>query len=108
MTHEDQQRRLSRIIAKAWLDKGFKDRLLSDAASTLRQEGVEIPPGVEVRIVEETDKVRYMALPPKPSSEELSDEQMADVAAGLVDAKCKCLCKGKGCNCACLIPPWCY
>jgi hypothetical protein len=82
MKPEEHARKVTKIIAKAWMDEGFKARLLSDPMATLKEEGVEIPPGVEVRIAVDTDNVRHLLLPMKPAGEELSDAQLADVAAG--------------------------
>ena len=90
MQPEEQMRKINKIIAKAWMDKGFKERLLSDPASSLKKEGVEIPPGLEVRIVEDTDKVHHMVLPPKPSGDELSEEQLANAAGGTIFRFCNC------------------
>ncbi len=69
------------VVAKAWADDDFKQRLLADPAATLQAEGITVPQGVELRAVENTDKVMYLMLPPKPSAE-LSDEQLDLVAGG--------------------------
>ena len=74
MKHEEQARRIARIVSRAWTDEIFRYRLLSDPATMLRVEGLSIPRGVEVRILEDTDKVLHVVLPMKPSSEELSEE----------------------------------
>jgi hypothetical protein len=87
MKPEEHARKVAKIIAKAWTDERFKARLLTDPSTTLKEEGVEIPPGVEVRIVEDTAYVHHFLLPGKPSSKELSDEQLTDVAAGLAEWK---------------------
>jgi nitrile hydratase alpha subunit len=88
MKYEENARKIEKIIAKAWMDEGFKQRLLSDPAASLKEEGVEIPPGVEVRIVEDTDSVQHLVLPMKPSSKELSDEQLVAVAGGYCPGYC--------------------
>ena len=69
------------VIAKAWADDEFKARLLADPASVLKAEGIAVPDGVELRAVENTDSVMYLTLPPKPS-EDLSDEQLNQLARG--------------------------
>ena len=69
------------VVAKAWADEDFKQRLLANPAATLQAEGIAVPQGVELRAVENTDKVLYFMLPPKPSAE-LSDEQLDQVAGG--------------------------
>lgn len=69
------------VVAKAWADDGYKARFLAEPAAVLQEEGVVVPPGVELRAVENTDSVLYLTLPPKPS-DELSDEQLNQVAGG--------------------------
>lgn len=78
MTNEERDKQRVQIIAKAWTDDSFKRKLLSDPAATLKAEGVDIPVGVEVRVVENTDKVFHLVLPAK--SRELSDEDLEKVA----------------------------
>ena len=82
MEHEEQGRKIEKIIAKAWMDEGFKQRLLSDPVTSLKEEGVEIPPGVEVRVMADTDNLRHLVLPLKPSSKELLDKELARIVAG--------------------------
>jgi hypothetical protein len=74
--HEEQARRIEQVVARAWIDDVFKYRLLSDPAKMLRAEGVGIPEGVEVRILEDTDTVLHVVLPMKPSIQELTQEQV--------------------------------
>ena len=69
------------VVAKAWADDAFKQRLLAEPAAVLQAEGIAVPEGVELRAVENTDKVMYLMLPPKPSAE-LSDEQLDQLAGG--------------------------
>lgn len=82
MEQKEQMKKMQQVIAKAWTDEGFKQRLLSDPAASLKQEGIEIPEGIQLKVVENTDKVFHFVLPPKPSSEELSDDQLDDAAGG--------------------------
>src|SRR5262245_44375103 len=76
-----------RIVAKAWTDETFKKRLLADPAAVLKEHGMEMPPGIQVRIVENTEEVRYLTLPRpgRPSSGELAEEELARVAGGLCE-----------------------
>ena len=69
------------VVARAWADEDFKQRLLTNPAATLQAEGIAVPQGVELRAVENTDKVMYFMLPPKPGAE-LSDEQLDQLAGG--------------------------
>ena len=69
-----------RLVAKAWSDEAFKQRLLRYPAAVLLAEGVAVPEGVEVRIVENTQTLLYFTLPVNPA--ELSGEQLDQVAGG--------------------------
>ena len=80
MNQEERARKTSQIIAKSWADDGFKGRLLSNPMDTLKAEGVEIPAGVTVRVLENTSNVVHLVLPAKPT--DLSDEDLDKVAGG--------------------------
>lgn len=69
MASETDSREWQRIIAEAWADESFKRRLLADPASVLAQHGIVVEEGVELRVVEGDDQVRYLVLPPKPKGE---------------------------------------
>lgn len=78
---QEYAKQYGQVVAKAWADDDFKTRLLQDPAAVLSEEGLPLPQGIEIRAVENTDKVLYLTLPPKPS-EELSDDQLSSVAGG--------------------------
>jgi hypothetical protein len=77
----DQARRYGQVVAKAWADEAFKQRLVAEPATVLREQGIEVPAGMEVRVVENTADRAYLVLP-KPPQGELSEEQLAQVAGG--------------------------
>ena len=74
-------RNYGQLVSRAWSDPAFKQRLLSDPAAVLKEQGIDVPAGVRVQVLENTDKVFNLALPPQPS-EGLSDEQLDQVAGG--------------------------
>ena len=78
---QEYAQRWGQLVARAWGDEAFKAHLLADPAAVLAEHGLPVPPGVEVRAVENTDRVLYLTLPPAPS-DELSDEQLDAVAGG--------------------------
>ncbi len=78
---DEHAKQYGQIVAKAWADEDFKARFLSDPAAVLQDYGIPTPPGVELRAVENTDKVVYLALPLQPS-DELSDEQLSQMSGG--------------------------
>jgi hypothetical protein len=84
MTNEERGKNLGQIIAKSWADVAFKLRLLTDATAVLKEEGVEIPEGVSVKVVENTDQVHHLIIPQPPEPGELSDDQLESVQGGLI------------------------
>lgn len=98
MSKEEQGNKLSQIIAKCWADEGFKQKLLADPAATLAAEGTPLPAGVTVKAVENTDKVFYLVIPPKPrKSSDLSDEDLDKVSGGTDPSP---FCSGFGMTCS--------
>jgi hypothetical protein len=71
-------------VRKSCLDQRFKDRLLGRPTQTLRSEGFDLPPGIEVEVLQDYDEVLHLVLPfnAMPSEVELSDKQLASVVGG--------------------------
>lgn len=80
MNKEQQSKKIGAIIAKCWADERFKQNLLTDTRTTLTAEGVALPDGLEVRVVENTATVFHWVLPQKPA--DLSDEDLSGISAG--------------------------
>ena len=79
------QQQMSAIIAKALKDEAFRGRLLSNPKATVEQEGITLPPGMNVHVYEETSTTIHLVLPKKPPTgelQELSDEELKEVAGG--------------------------
>ena len=79
---QERARKWGQVVAKAWTDESFKQRLLAEPATVLREQGMEVPPGVEVRVVENTGTVAHLVLPTRPAEGELSEAEL-ERAAGL-------------------------
>ncbi len=92
--YEERARVYSRIVAKAWADEAFKQRLLADPKATLQAEGLTFPEGAEVRVTEPTDQLYYFPLPPKPAG--LSIEELSGMAGGTTP--CSIDYQSKGCS----------
>lgn len=74
-------RQQARFLGRVWSDPTFKQRVLADPTAALGEQGISVPKGVEVRVVENTDSVVHLVLPPSPA-DALSDEQLEAVAGG--------------------------
>jgi hypothetical protein len=69
------------VVAKCWEDEAFKARLLADPATTLAEEGVEIPEGVTVNVAVDSEDVRTLVVP-RPPSRRVPDEALDRVLGG--------------------------
>jgi hypothetical protein len=82
----EERNQYAKVIARAWVDEEFKKRLLTDPSTVLKENGVEMPEGWTVKVVERKEKEIHLTLPPRPSeSVELSDEDLEKVAGGMID-----------------------
>ena len=77
--------KLGEIVTRAWSDEAFKDRLLSDTTGTLKAEGIDIPEGFQIKVLENSDRVYHLVLPAKPQMSEADRQSAAreDSAPGL-------------------------
>jgi hypothetical protein len=75
------QKAWPKIIAKAWSDPTYKQRLLHDPLSIFKENGIEFPQGVSCKINESNDKIIQLTLPQKPSGE-ISEETLRKIAGG--------------------------
>lgn len=82
MEQEDWARKVQQVITRAWTDEGFKQMLIEEPAAVLRQAGLEFPEGLEIRVVENSDRVFHLVLPSPPPDCGLTDEELRQVAGG--------------------------
>ncbi|GAB1394974.1 hypothetical protein MASR1M60_31380 [Rhodocyclaceae bacterium] len=80
MEMSDLTKQMQQLIAKCWADEAFKQRLLADPVGTLKAEGIAVPEGVRVRVMEDTAQEVTLVIPAR--STELSDEVLSEVAGG--------------------------
>jgi hypothetical protein len=79
----DRTNSFAELIAACWKDPAFRARFASDPKAVLSERGIDIPHGVELKVVENTDRCVYITLPCRPANfDELSDEELANAAGG--------------------------
>jgi hypothetical protein len=72
----------SQLVAKAWADEKLRERLLSDPMTVMEEHGLCVPPGIQVKIVQNTAGVIHLPLPPKPTPAEISEEDLSQAVTG--------------------------
>lgn len=73
MTYEERKeyrRRMAQVIDNATRDESFKKRLLAEPKAVLEEYGISLPKDLEVKVLEQTDKSKYVILPYKPEDAE--------------------------------------
>lgn len=88
--NQDQAKQYAHIVAKCWADPAFKTKLLANTNATLAAEGVDVPAGVEVRVVENSAGVVYVALPAPPEEGALRDEDLTQVVGAVAYSRACC------------------
>ena len=52
-----------RLVLKTWSDEGLKAKLLADPAQVLAEQGITVPAGLKVRVLEASEHLTYLTLP---------------------------------------------
>ena len=68
-------------LARVAGDPELRGRMHADPAGVLREQGINVLPGLDLRVVETSPEVLYFVLPPNPNAS-LSDSSLEDVAGG--------------------------
>ena len=72
-----------KVVAKAWADEGFRERLKTDPRAAVGEEtGITVPESITVEVLEETAHKAYIVIPANRVA--IADEQL-DVASGGYD-----------------------
>jgi len=61
------RRRIAQMIARAWSDTEFKQRLLQQPNVVFTEYGISLPAGMKLQVVENTADTTYFVLPAKPA-----------------------------------------
>jgi hypothetical protein len=75
----------TKVITKAWSDPAYKAKLVADPRAALAEAGLNAPANLNIKVVENTNSLVHLVLPPPPSAE-LSEESLAMVSGGWIPA----------------------
>lgn len=75
----------AKVVKRAWSDPVFKAKLVANPAASLVSMGVPVPQGVTIKVVEDTDELMHLVLPPASNLDELEDEALDLVAGGVAN-----------------------
>lgn len=64
---KEQARLWAKVVAKAWADEAYKKKLTSDPQAVLKAEGLNVPDGVNLAVLEDTASVKHLVLPAMPA-----------------------------------------
>jgi hypothetical protein len=79
----DETNKMNALIAACWKDDALKQRFLSDPHAVLAEHGMDVPEGMNVNVVENTDNTVHVTLPAAPTANgDLSDEELENAAGG--------------------------
>ncbi len=86
MDREEFQKAYGKVVAKAWADPDFKAKLLADPKTVLKENELEFPQDVEILVVENTEEIVHLILPPVPTGQ-LSKAELENLAGGMLPAQ---------------------
>ena len=79
----DETNKMNALIAACWKDDALKQRFLSDPHAVLAEHGMDVPEGINVNVVENTDTTVHITMPAAPDAHQnLSNDELAQVAGG--------------------------
>ena len=75
----DQRNGLAELFAACWKDEALKARFMADPVAVLAERGIEMPDGMDVTVVENTENTVHITMPMAPGGNpELSDEELKE------------------------------
>jgi hypothetical protein len=80
----EQKNQLASLFAACWKDEALKARFMSDPKAVLAEYDMDVPDGMDVKVVENADHCVHITMPAPPTtgSMELSDEELSNAAGG--------------------------
>jgi len=75
----------AKIVARAWADESFRERLKTDPHAAIAEaSGITVPESIEIEVMEETPDRAYLVIPSNRAA--IADEHL-DVAGGYSEGR---------------------
>ena len=84
----------AKLVLRVWSDPDFKARLFSDPIPLLAEYGVETPPGLKVKVVENEPGTIHLVLPSAPvaiSQQQQQEEPIYTIQCSVCYSRDSCL-----------------
>jgi Nitrile hydratase, alpha chain len=72
----------TQFLNMVWTDAAYRARLEKDPKAALEEIGGHVPDGIDIRVVHDTDKVKYLHIPSPPPEGEISDQDLLNAQGG--------------------------
>ena len=69
------------LVQRYHTDPDYRRQVEADPVAAFREQGMELPNDIEVRVLANTDDTRYVIMPPDPHTD-LGDETLTTVGGG--------------------------
>ena len=79
----EQKNQLASLFAACGKDEALKARFMADPKAVLAEYGLDVPDGMDVKVVENADNCVHITMPATPTAHTgLSDEELSKAAGG--------------------------
>ena len=79
----EQKNALAQLFAACWKDEALKARFMADPKAVLAEYEMDVPDGIDVKVVENADDRVHITLPAPPAGDgDLSDDELSNAAGG--------------------------
>ena len=79
----EQRDQLADLFAACWKDEALKARFMADPKAVMKEHGLDVPDGIDVKVVENADDCVHITLPAPPARPmDLSDDDLQGAAGG--------------------------
>ena len=81
----EERNALTGLFAACRKDDALKARFMADPKAVLTEHGIDVPAGIDVNVVENSDNTVHITMPKAPAgATELSDYELGEAAGGKV------------------------